>query len=320
MEPPGTNAPELALTRTASRPTARDVPVSRSQPHGATRTHQVRLSPLGDLYPGGLVSQDTPTSPQGQPVQIATSSKESPATKRMAMLTPSWQEPAFAPGSTAMQASASSSSSLSSDSATSLIAPSIAPSISPSFSPSFSPTFLPSLSRSIGPAILPSTSPSIWPAAPFTAESSLQIPDQPQSAAAHMTGIRGGDVASQPRVQQIVMGAMARGPSSGLSTNMPAAPVAVPMEGVGVVPGTAAPPLVAEDAVAKSATSQSASAFSEPQQARLEPRQGMLLLDGAQLGRWVIDHLESSASRPGAMTTGIDPRMNATYPGAPTGT
>jgi hypothetical protein len=89
-----------------------------------------------------------------------------------------------------------------------------------------------------------------------------------------MTGIRGGDVASQPRVQQIVMGAMARGPSSGLSTNMPAAPVAVPMEGVGVVPGTAAPPLVAEDAVAKSATSQSASAFSEPQQARLEPRQG----------------------------------------------
>ena len=75
MEPPGTNAPELAVTRTASRPTARDVPVSRSQPHGATRTHQVRLSPLGDLYPGGLVSQDTPTSPQGQPVQIATSSK-----------------------------------------------------------------------------------------------------------------------------------------------------------------------------------------------------------------------------------------------------
>ena len=221
------------------------------------------------------------------------------------MLTPSWQEPAFAPGSTAMQASASSSSSLSSDSATSLIAPSIAPSISPSFSPSFSPTFLPSLSRSIGPAILPSTSPSIWPAAPFTAKSSLQIPDRPQSAAAHMTGIRGGDVASQPRVQQIVMGAMARGPSSGLSTNMPAAPVAVPMEGVGVVPGTAAPPLVAEDAVAKSATSRSASAFSEPQQARLEPRQGMLLLDGAQLGRWVIDHLREQR-----IATGRDDHRN----------
>jgi hypothetical protein len=48
-------------------------------------------------------------------------------------------------------------------------------------------------------------------------------------------------------------------------------------------------------------------------------RQGMLILDGAQLGRWVIDHLETTASRPGSGTSGIDPRMTATYPGAPSG-
>ena len=42
-------------------------------------------------------------------------------------------------------------------------------------------------------------------------------------------------------------------------------------------------------------------------------------LDGAQLGRWMMDHLERDASRPGAMTTSLDPRMNAAYPGAPTG-
>ena len=50
-----------------------------------------------------------------------------------------------------------------------------------------------------------------------------------------------------------------------------------------------------------------------------EPRQGMLVLDGAELGRWMITYLENQASRPGTMTTGIDPRMTATFPGAPTG-
>jgi hypothetical protein len=50
-----------------------------------------------------------------------------------------------------------------------------------------------------------------------------------------------------------------------------------------------------------------------------EPRQGTIVLDGAQLGRWMIDHLERRASRPRAMTTGIDPRMSPTFPGAPTG-
>jgi hypothetical protein len=48
-------------------------------------------------------------------------------------------------------------------------------------------------------------------------------------------------------------------------------------------------------------------------------RHGMILVDARQMGRWIIDQLEHYASRPAAMTTGIDPRMNATYPGAPTG-
>lgn len=50
-----------------------------------------------------------------------------------------------------------------------------------------------------------------------------------------------------------------------------------------------------------------------------EPRQGTIVLDGAQLGRWMMDQLEWRASRPGAMTTGIDPRISPTFPGAPTG-
>jgi hypothetical protein len=50
-----------------------------------------------------------------------------------------------------------------------------------------------------------------------------------------------------------------------------------------------------------------------------EPRQGIIVFDGAELGRWVISYLESQALRPGTMTTGIDPRMTATFPGAPTG-
>jgi hypothetical protein len=65
--------------------------------------------------------------------------------------------------------------------------------------------------------------------------------------------------------------------------------------------------------------SQAGATSSDSQQATSEPRQGVLILDGVQLGRWIIDHIEREASRPGAMTTGIDPRMNAIYPGAPTG-
>ena len=50
-----------------------------------------------------------------------------------------------------------------------------------------------------------------------------------------------------------------------------------------------------------------------------EPRQGTVYLDGACMGRWVVDRLAKYASRPSAGTTGIDPRITATYPGAAVG-
>ncbi len=57
----------------------------------------------------------------------------------------------------------------------------------------------------------------------------------------------------------------------------------------------------------------------DPSQGESASLQGVVLLDGTRIGRWMITHLEHHASRPRAMTTGIDPRMSATYPGAPTG-
>jgi hypothetical protein len=58
---------------------------------------------------------------------------------------------------------------------------------------------------------------------------------------------------------------------------------------------------------------------------RSAPRQdpnsvhGTLYLDGSSLGHWVIDHLANEATRPNTGTTGFDPRITATYPGAPIG-
>ncbi len=57
----------------------------------------------------------------------------------------------------------------------------------------------------------------------------------------------------------------------------------------------------------------------EPTQTAAEQQQGAFALDSVQLGRWMMDHLERQASRPGTMTTGIDPRMTTHFPGAPTG-
>jgi hypothetical protein len=48
------------------------------------------------------------------------------------------------------------------------------------------------------------------------------------------------------------------------------------------------------------------------------PRQGTIVLDGMELGRWIVSYLEGQALRPGTMTTGIDPRITATFPGATT--
>ena len=52
-------------------------------------------------------------------------------------------------------------------------------------------------------------------------------------------------------------------------------------------------------------------------EAAVEPRQGLLILDGAQLGRWFADRIARQVSRPVAGTTGIDPRVSPTFPGAP---
>ena len=320
-ELPGANLPELRRTRTADRPIAQDVRVSRAQPHEATGAHQAEFAPLGEnLTPGeNLARPDAPRTP----LPRAAAATVLPATQRMAMHAPNMPDPADAPVPTAIQASSSSSTLLSSDSANSVIShsmsPAMAPPIPPSILPSTRPSISPPISSSIWASSSPSTSLPISQDASATTQLSSQMANPSQIAAAHMTKIYGSDVTSQTDVRQIMMGAMAPRPPLGLTSNMPTAPIAAPTDGVSVVPSSAtAPSVLIDDGFAKPDASQSSSASLEPQQANSEPRQGMLVLDGAQLGRWVIDHLESSASRPGAMTTGIDPRMNATYPGAPT--
>jgi hypothetical protein len=52
----------------------------------------------------------------------------------------------------------------------------------------------------------------------------------------------------------------------------------------------------------------------EPQSTAL---QGDIYVDGSRLGRWMTDRLVKAADMPRAATTGFDPRMTATWPGAP---
>ncbi len=123
------------------------------------------------------------------------------------------------------------------------------------------------------------------------------------------------------RMQQIVIGAMAPNDSPHTANDIPAAQGAPPSDIVGtrILPGTATTPRTTNDLTVQPEGAPSASALAEPPRAEAGARQGMIILDGAQLGRWMMDHLERHASRPGAMTTSFDPRMNAAYPGAPTG-
>jgi len=44
---------------------------------------------------------------------------------------------------------------------------------------------------------------------------------------------------------------------------------------------------------------------------------GDVFLDGLHLGRWIVDRLTATAERPRSGTTGFDPRMSITWPGAP---
>jgi hypothetical protein len=45
--------------------------------------------------------------------------------------------------------------------------------------------------------------------------------------------------------------------------------------------------------------------------------QGDVYVDGSRLGRWMTTHLAKAAELPRAATTGFDPRMTPTWPGAP---
>ncbi len=73
------------------------------------------------------------------------------------------------------------------------------------------------------------------------------------------------------------------------------------------------------DGALRHEATQPASGFLEQPHTDAETRQGTIVLDETQLGRWMIGQLERHASLPSAIATGIDPRMSATYPGAPTG-
>lgn len=137
------------------------------------------------------------------------------------------------------------------------------------------------------------------------------------------------------RTEQIVIGAMAPVGPSQAAADIPASFVAADMPVSHMANGVSVPQAATRrdrsrvtitvpsgttsDASTQPDGSQSASASAELSRPESEPRQGVLVLDSAQLGRWMIDYLERHASRPGAMTTGIDPRISATYPGAPTG-
>jgi hypothetical protein len=120
-------------------------------------------------------------------------------------------------------------------------------------------------------------------------------------------------------MQQIVIGAMAPNDAPQTATDMPAAQAAGSPSTISAhtILGTPMTPRTTPDPTVQPEGAQSA--LAEPPRAESGSKQGMIILDGAQLGRWMFDHLERHASRPGAMTTGFDPRMNAAYPGAATG-
>ena len=154
------------------------------------------------------------------------------------------------------------------------------------------------------------------------------------AAAAPVTTIDGTGTPLDTRVEQIVLGAMAPDQSPQVATDIAMSQEAIDIAASQVAtdippPGAVArrdglklatmPAYTTGDAAVEPEEPPSASALSESPQADAGSHQGVLVLDSTQLGSWVIDHLERHASRPGAMTTGIDPRMNAAYPGAPMG-
>ena len=162
----------------------------------------------------------------------------------------------------------------------------------------------------------------IAPVIPEVVQSRRPEVGAPPSAKAPIMAMTDGVGVAAPtesRMQRIVIGAMAPNDAPQAATDMPAAQGAGPPDTVSAHTklGTPMTPRTTTDPTVQPEGAQSA--LAEPPRAESGSRQGMIILDGAQLGRWMIDHLERHASRPGAMTTGFDPRMNAAYPGAATG-
>ena len=60
----------------------------------------------------------------------------------------------------------------------------------------------------------------------------------------------------------------------------------------------------------------SGSSNSVPGDPASQSQEGSLLLDGAMLGRWVIDHLTREIDRPASAGTSVDPRMGRSWPGS----
>jgi len=185
-----------------------------------------------------------------------------------------------------------------------------------------SPVAVPATPASVNPlaSVAPpnlAPSPSLVPGNDASTQSlALQVSAEPVAAAPETTSDEIETPQESMRFRQIVIGAVAPGRTSQSTQRMFATQTVV--RAAGVLPNTTEPLDVTPHMAAQPEVPLSRTAPAElPGES--EPRQGTIILDGAQLGQWVIDHLERYASRPGAMTTGIDPRMSAAYPGASSG-
>jgi hypothetical protein len=163
---------------------------------------------------------------------------------------------------------------------------------------------------------------SIAPGIPEVVQSrqpEVGAPPPARASIVAMTDGVGAAAPTEPRMQQVVIGAIAPNDAPQAATDMPAAQGAGPPDtpSAHTILGTPMTPRTTTDPTVQPEGAQSA--LAEPPRAESGSRQGMIILDGAHLGRWMMDHLERHASRPGAMTTGFDPRMSAAYPGAATG-
>ena len=145
----------------------------------------------------------------------------------------------------------------------------------------------------------------------------LQVSAEPVAAAPETTSDAIEAPQESMRLRQIVIGAVAPGRTSQSTQRMFATQTVV--RAAGVLPNTTEP-LRRHAPYGRTARRYHCSRTAPAElTGESEPRQGTIILDGTQLGQWVIDHLERYASRPGAMITGIDPRMSAAYPGASSG-